>query len=169
MKVRVVRRSDGAQHCQDWDGVVANATQSTAVCVLEEYVVLTGHYTNASQLAAVKHAGALEVDEAAGFAAAFALELRDSGAAKGARARKKAALHDLQEGLAALGASHLRSAVPAHDRAVQAWFRRVWFSAPLSILLLGVPNICQEISGSGAGTPIECDADRILAFNSLTS
>ena len=70
-------------------------------------------------------AGAFEIDEAAGFAAARALELRDGGAEKGSKARKKAALRNLQEGLAALGASHLRSAVPAHDRAVQAWFRQV--------------------------------------------
>jgi hypothetical protein len=80
-----------------------------------------------------RNAGALEIDEAAGFAAARALELRDSGAEKGSKARKKAALHDLQEGLAALGVSHLRGAVPAHDRAVQAWFRQVCLAMERSV------------------------------------
>ena len=69
-------------------------------------------------------AGALQMDEVAGVAAARALELRDNNE-KGSRARKKAALTDLLRTLAAIGVSKLRSAVPATERTVQAWFRQV--------------------------------------------
>ena len=58
------------------------------------------------------------------MAATRALELREAHE-KGSRARKKAALTDLLRTLGAFGASNLRSAVPASDRSVQAWFRQV--------------------------------------------
>lgn len=73
---------------------------------------------------AVLRTGALQLDEVAGVAAARALELRENNE-KGSRARKKAALTDLLRTLAAVGVSKLRSAVPASDRTVQAWFRQV--------------------------------------------
>ena len=69
-------------------------------------------------------AGALQLDEVASVAAARALQLRATNE-KGSRARKKAALTDLLRTLAAVGVSKLRSAVPASDRTVQAWFRQV--------------------------------------------
>ena len=79
-------------------------------------------------------AGALQMDEVAGVAAARALELRDNNE-KGSRARKKSALTDLLRTLAAIGVSKLRSAVPATERTVQAWFRQVrghcHYSVPL--------------------------------------
>lgn len=51
---------------------------------------------------------------------------------QGARARKKAALTGLLHGLAALGVSRRRSAVPPTERSAQSWFRQVW--AQLSAL-----------------------------------
>lgn len=68
--------------------------------------------------------GGLEVDFAAGAAAERALALRTL-VDKGARARKKAALTSLLQGLAALGASKRRLAVPPGERSAQSWFRQV--------------------------------------------
>ena len=45
---------------------------------------------------------------------------------QGAKARKKAALTGLLQGLAALGISKRRSAVPPAERSAQSWFRQVW-------------------------------------------
>jgi len=60
----------------------------------------------------------------AGEAAEWALELRQL-TNKGARLRKKKALNDLLKALGALGLTRRRSAVPPHDRTVQAWFTQV--------------------------------------------
>jgi len=62
-------------------------------------------------------------DALAGEAAARALELRGL-AERGARARKKKALTDFLRALEAAGASRRRSAVPAAERSVQAWFEQ---------------------------------------------
>lgn len=75
-------------------------------------------------------AGGREVDELAGTIAARATELREVQG-KGARAQKKRALAALVEALQTAGVSRLRSAVPATERSVQAWFRQV---RPLSVL-----------------------------------
>ena len=69
-------------------------------------------------------AGAVAVEQLAGEAAERALELRQL-TEKGARLRKKKALIDLLKALADLGFTKRRSAVPAHDRTVQAWFSQV--------------------------------------------
>ena len=60
----------------------------------------------------------------AGEAAQRALQLRGL-AERGARARKKKALTDFLRALEASGASRRRSAVPAAERSVQAWFEQV--------------------------------------------
>ena len=59
----------------------------------------------------------------AGEAAQRALELRGL-AERGARARKKKALTDFLRALEAAGVSRRRSAVPAAERSVQAWFEQ---------------------------------------------
>ena len=68
-------------------------------------------------------AGAAAVDALAAEAAERALALRGD-AEKGARARKKKALTDLLKALGAAGVSRRRSAVPAAQRGVQAWFQQ---------------------------------------------
>ena len=65
----------------------------------------------------------------AGEAAQRALELRALGE-RGARARKKKALTDFLRALEAAGASRRRSAVPAAERSVQAWFEQARARAP---------------------------------------
>ena len=64
------------------------------------------------------------LDDLAGEAAQRALELR-ALAEKGARSRKKKALVDFMRALAQAGASAKRSAVPAAERSVHAWFSQV--------------------------------------------
>lgn len=64
------------------------------------------------------------LDEMAGEVAQRALELRGL-AQKGARARKKKALIDFMRALAQAGVSAKRSAVPAAERSVHAWFSQV--------------------------------------------
>ena len=68
--------------------------------------------------------GAQMLDDLAGEAAQRALELR-ALAEKGARSRKKKALVDFMRALAQAGASAKRSAVPAAERGVHAWFAQV--------------------------------------------
>ena len=72
----------------------------------------------------------------AGEAAERALELRGVSD-KGARLRKKKALNDLLKALGALGLTRRRSAVPANDRTVQAWFTQVGWAG---VSLLVVPH-----------------------------
>ena len=73
------------------------------------------------------------LDDLAGEAAQRALELRGL-AEKGARSRKKKALVDFMHALAAAGASAKRSAVPATERGMHAWFSQVWPMAIHAIL-----------------------------------
>ena len=84
-------------------------------------------------------AGAMAVEEAASEAAVRALELRQL-TDKGARLRKKKALNDLLKALADFGFTRRRSAVPAHDRTVQAWFSQVSSSIQHSCWLLFNPG-----------------------------
>jgi midasin len=64
------------------------------------------------------------VDGLAGEAAQRATELK-SLTDKGARARKKKALTDFLAALKGAGLSTARSAVPAAERSVHAWFAQV--------------------------------------------
>ena len=64
------------------------------------------------------------MDDLAGEAAQRALELQGL-TEKGARARKKKALIDFMRALDQLGVSAKRSAVPAAERSVHAWFYQV--------------------------------------------
>ena len=73
------------------------------------------------------------LDDLAGEAAQRALELRGL-AEKGARSRKKKALVDFMHALAQAGASAKRSAVPAAERSVHAWFSQVWSLATVAII-----------------------------------
>ena len=75
------------------------------------------------------------LDDLAVEAAQRALELRGL-AEKGARARKKKALVDFMYALAQAGASAKRSAVPAAERSVYAWFSQVRSLASYAILAL---------------------------------
>lgn len=77
-------------------------------------------------------AGAAELEEAAGEAAERALQLKQL-TDKGARMRKKKALNDLLRALADFGFTKRRSAVPVHDRSVQAWFSQVCKHVPLVV------------------------------------
>ena len=69
-------------------------------------------------------AGAQILEDLAGEVAQRALELRGL-AEKGARARKKKALIDFMRTLDQVGVSAKRSAVPAAERSVHAWFSQV--------------------------------------------
>jgi hypothetical protein len=69
-------------------------------------------------------ADAGSLDSLAGEVAQRALELRGA-ADKGARSRKKKALTDLLQALAAAGLSKQRSAVPSAERSVHSWFTQV--------------------------------------------
>lgn len=91
-------------------------------------------------------AGALAVEEAAGEAAARALELRQL-TDKGARLRKKKALNDLLKALADFGFTKRRSAVPAHDRTVQAWFSQVSGSSPTFRVLVATDRCISGCMG----------------------
>ena len=68
-----------------------------------------------------------------------ALELRGL-TEKGARARKKKALIDFMRALEQAGVSAKRSAVPAAERSVHAWFSQVWLHYP-RVWLLGHDGI----------------------------
>jgi hypothetical protein len=59
-----------------------------------------------------------------------------AGCVQGAKARKKAALTGLLHGLAALGVSRRRSAVPPAERSTQSWFRQVRSSKPATACML---------------------------------
>ncbi|KAK9820997.1 hypothetical protein WJX81_006213, partial [Elliptochloris bilobata] len=72
----------------------------------------------------------------AGEAAQRALELRGL-TERGARARKKKALTDFLRALEAAGASRRRSAVPAAERSVQAWFEQAPPDDGVHVLLEG--------------------------------
>lgn len=93
---------------------------STAGCVPPTVLQSPSHLRTSSGIGA----GGREVDELAGTIAARATELREVQG-KGARAQKKRTLAVLVEALQAAGVSRLRSAVPATERSVQAWFRQV--------------------------------------------
>jgi midasin len=70
----------------------------------------------------------VSVDSLAGEAAQRAVELR-SLSDKGARPRKKKALTDFLSALRSTGLSARRSAVPALERNVHAWFSQVGCSS----------------------------------------
>ena len=69
-------------------------------------------------------AGPDSLDSLAGEAAQRAAELRGA-VGKGARPLKKKALGDFLRALQAAGASAFRTAVPADERSVSAWFMQV--------------------------------------------